>query len=623
MENGVDDFELEIKQEFISEAADLLSEAEEVFLTLENSTPTEEMLNQLFRVAHNLKGTSKAVGFDQISELTHHTENLILKIQQNEIPLTSKVIDILFDFKDKVEEMLAGFKEDLDAVFDIKSVVDGLELILAGQFEDDTSKGEEIAQEEEEEAETHGMENDEQESTSQVEEISASLDQELENILSTDFESMNQEKNNIQELPQPVIAEAKTLEKKDTPAKSTTKAEDVDEDIRVKLSRINKVNDYIGELVILQTVLEQKRGIEITDELANTSISQMSKIFKELQSMAMSLRMLPLKSTFQRMQRIVRDTSKLLGKDIKLELRGEETEVDKKVVEYILDPLVHIVRNGIDHGVESPEDRNSAGKDPQGVIELFAFHEGSNLIIQITDDGKGIDPNIIRKKGIEKGIINESTQISDQEVIQLIFHPGFSTKETVSEVSGRGVGMDVVKTNIENLGGKVTLQSKLGVGSSFRIELPLTLAIVDGLIIESANHKFALPISQVNEIVQISNENFASATNGGLYYKLRGNIIPVFSLVDKLGIEKPSKNFKEGTAIVTENKDGKFAVLIENVLYKQQVVIKELGSDIKGYNGITGATILGNGKPSFIIDLKELYKDYFKLSNNTHIDIAC
>ncbi len=606
----MDDFELEIKQEFISEASDLLSEAEEVFLTLENSTPTEEMLNQLFRVAHNLKGTSKAVGFDQIAELTHHTENLILKIQQKEIPLTSKVIDILFSFKDKVEEMLEGFKENLDAVFDINSVVTGLELILAGQYDDkDTSTAEAMLA---------------------VEEESCQLDEELESLLSADFEQASRPDTAVTEVDQlTIVAKEQEPEdqqpepvKKET-TRSNNKVDDTDEDIRVKLSRINKVNDYIGELVILQTVLEQKRGVEIKDDLANSSISQMSKIFKELQSMAMSLRMLPLRSTFQRMQRIVRDTSKILGKDIKLELRGEETEVDKKVVEYILDPLVHIVRNGIDHGVESPEDRTAAGKNPQGIIELFAFHEGSNLIIQITDDGKGIDPSVVRRKGIEKGIISETTNISDQEVIQLIFHPGFSTKETVSEVSGRGVGMDVVKTNIENLGGKVTLQSKIGVGSSFRIELPLTLAIVDGLIIETGDHKFALPISQVNEIVQISNENFASATNGGLYYKLRGNIIPVFSLTEKLGISKSSHEITEGTAIVTENKDGKFAVLIENVLYKQQVVIKELGNDIKGYNGITGATILANGKPSFIIDLKELYKDFFKLSNNTHFDIAC
>lgn len=596
MEKGVDEFELEIKQEFISEAADLLFQAEEVFLTLENSTPDEEMLNLLFRVAHNLKGTSMAVGFEQISELTHHTENLILKIQQNEIPLTTKVIDVLFAFKDKVEEMLDGYKENLEATFDISEVVHNLEVILGGDYHDSMEASED----------SPSLEKDREEKYENEAKGDAQPDLNLDqNILPL---SNSEEEASGSKKPQ---------------AKAPKKKEDTDEDIRVKLSRINKVNDYIGELVILQTVLEQKRGVEITDDLSISSISQMSKIFKELQSMAMSLRMLPLKSTFQRMQRIVRDTSKALNKDIKLELRGEDTEVDKKVVEFILDPLVHIVRNGIDHGVEAPHERTEAGKPSQGVIELFAFHEGSNLIIQITDDGKGIDPNIIRRKGIEKGILNESSPISDEEVIQLIFHPGFSTKETVSEVSGRGVGMDVVKTNIENLGGKVSLQSKVGIGSSFRIELPLTLAIVDGLIIESGDHKFALPLSQVQEIVQISKDNFASATGGGLYYKLRGNIIPVFSLAEKLDLKKDRPDLKEATAIITENKDGKFAVLIENVLYKQQVVIKELGADIKGFNGITGATILGNGKPSFIIDLKELYKDFFKLNNNTHFDIAC
>lgn len=589
----MDEFEIEIKKDFLSEATDMLSEAEEVFLALDSGDVSDELLNQLFRVAHNLKGTSKAVGFDQVSELTHVAENLILKIQNKEIELVDPVIEALFKFKDKVSEMIETYKSDLEAMFELTDTIGQLEEVTNGNFE---KRAEAIDEDPEE------ILSEENNTSEDKEELIIHEDLQDEREKTPIVESAPPKEPVPEQKPTPIEAKKKPLE-----------AVDEDEDIRVKLSRINKVNDYIGELVILQTVLNQKQGTEIKDELACKSIKQMNKIFKELQSVSMSLRMLPLKSTFQRMQRIVRDTSKMLGKEVNLNLLGENTEVDKKIVEFILDPLVHIVRNGVDHGIESPEERESSGKQRAGQIELFAFHEGSNLVIQITDDGKGINAEILREKAIAKGIINENQKLAEEEIIQLVFHPGFSTKDQVSEVSGRGVGMDVVKSNIERLGGKVRVKSKVGVGSSFRIELPLTLAIVDGLVIDTADHLFALPLSQVQEIVQVNLNELEEATNGGIYFRLRNNLLPVLKLCDALRIKEKDKR-DSYTAITTKTQEGTVCILVDNVLYRQQVVIKELGQDLKGYKGLVGATILGDGKASFIVDFNELFKDSFRLT---------
>lgn len=417
-------------------------------------------------------------------------------------------------------------------------------------------------------------------------------------------------------LPQEKVA-APAVAKKDKPAapavaKNAKTGGESEESIRVKLSRIDKINNVMGELVILQTVISQRRYEFIRDDLSNKSIGMMGKLFKEVQEIAMSLRMLPLKSTFQKMNRIVRDTSKTLDKKVKLHMRGEETEVDKTVLEKIADPLVHIVRNAVDHGLESPADREEKGKSPEGVVELMAFHEGSNLVIQVTDDGKGIDPEIIRKKAIEKKVISEGTELSDQQVLQLIFHPGFSTKEQVTEVSGRGVGMDVVKTNIEGLGGEVTLMSKPGEGSSVKVTLPLTLAIIEGLVISVNREKFVIPLGQVFEIAQVKKENIETFSGVANLFKLRGEVLPLFFINNKLG--KKLEDADARTVIIVRGANHAFGVAVDDILNQQQIVIKKLGEDIQGEKGIMGSAIMADGMPSVILDLHELFNEDLKSS---------
>ncbi len=557
------DFESELKIDFLNEAKDLLSQAENAFLKLDPLADNLNLLNEIFRMAHNLKGTSMAVGFEQLSEVTHVAENLILKLKDGAIQVSDEVINVLLIFKDKVNEMISGLQKDLTAKFDTGSTITSINGVINGG---------------------------------------------------------GAAPKKVVELPiETSVAEEVVIEpikmappEKKAPAPTVHADNNDDDSIRVKTSRIDKINNIIGELVILQTVLEQRSLSFIKDDLSNKSINQMSKLFKEVQEISMSLRMVPLKPTFQKMIRIVRDTSKLLNKKVNLVLKGEDNEIDKTVLEHLADPLVHIIRNAVDHGLELPEDRVKANKNDTGTVEIMAYHEGSNLIIQVTDDGKGINPEVIKNKAVQKGILRENTNLSENEIIQLIFHPGFSTKEQVTEVSGRGVGMDVVKTNVEQLGGDVRVVSKVGTGSSFKIVLPLTLAIVDGLVIHAGIQKYVIPLGQVHEVTTVKKTNITKVPSGGFLFTLRGEVFPLFYLGSKIGSEIKLRT--EESVMMLRGTKYPFGVVIDEIINQQQVVIKKLGDEIKELPGVMGAAILGDGKPAIILDIYEIFKNDLKES---------
>ena len=630
----MDEFEIELKEDFLEESVDLLEKAEQAFLDLEDNRDDPELINSIFRLAHNLKGTSRAVGFEQLAELTHIAENLILKIKEGEIKVTDPIVTGLLSFKDKVEEMVNGLREDLDARFELTDVIDILNKLTSGSSDDLPQSDEpsvsevEVMTEEplvEEEIEVPSIEAFEEEESSAEEkpvvmsqaaiDSMAELGLDISNMVAEEesppeegvlnFKNIAKEKEVIAPAP-----EEKVIEK--VKPKTASKKSDEDESIRVKLSRIDQINNIVGELVILQTVINQRRYEYIKDDLSNNSIGQMSKLFKEAQELAMSLRMLPLKATFQKMNRIVRDTSKALSKEVNLIIEGEDTEVDKTILEQIADPLVHIIRNAVDHGLESSETRLESGKDKKGNVWLRAFHEGSNLVIEVRDDGKGIPPDIIRRKAIENKVITENQEISEYELINLIFHPGFSTKEEVTEVSGRGVGMDVVKTNIEGLGGEVGVTSILGSGSTFKIILPLTLAIIDGLVIKSDDQRYVIPLGQVFEVITLNKEDITAFSGGGNLFTLRGEVLPLFALNKKLG--KKYETSEKNTVIVLRGLDYSIGVCVDSILNQQQIVIKQLGDDIRATKGMMGSAILGDGQPAFIIDLFETFKSDMKKS---------
>jgi two-component system, chemotaxis family, sensor kinase CheA len=540
----MDEFEKELKLSFLQEANQHLQDTEQCFLDLEKKSNDPELIEKIFRFAHNLKGSAKAVGFSDMGEFMHEMESLLIKIKKGEILVKASTVSLLLLCNDHLRLWVQALSKNLEAKVDFQNLLMNLQ--------------------------SHS-----------------------ENIEAQDDEFLSQLSVNFIDVSVADSEETNSI---------------ADESIRVALPRLEKLMNNVGELVILQTVLNQHKS-EIESSLLQKTITQLAKITKDIQDISMSLRMLPLKQTFQKMQRIVRDTAQELDKEIQLVLEGEETELDKTVIEHLSDPLVHLIRNAVDHGIEIPEEREAAGKSRKGRIYLRAFHSAGKIIIQVRDDGKGLDPNILKQKAIEKSLISEQMNMSEIEAQNLIFFPGFSTKKQATEISGRGIGMDVVKTNIEKiLHGEISLQSQPGMGTLFTIQLPLTLAIVEGMIVSSKNEKYIVPLAQIHESVRL-NESIVHKTAGlGTILTLRDEEIPLFHINELLFHRgnREARSLQNSIAIIIRSGATPFAVAVDDILGQHQVVIKSLGKEMRSMRGLAGGAILGDGKAALILDLQEL-----------------
>ena len=615
----MDEFEKEVKTDFLFEATQLLNDAEQAFLALEGNKDNPDLMNEIFRLAHNLKGTSRAVGFGDVAEFTHEWENLILKIKEGKIAVTDSIVSLLLECNDHVSIMIKMLTMDMDSKFDSKEIISKIHLALEGNYVADNVQA---AAPSEVFSEVPPAEMFEEEA---IAEADAEILKNFESNLQSNPMSVEQTEERAKSFfPSEHKKEVAAQEAQHTEAKKPQdnkgKGPAVEDDnIRVSLSRVEKLNDVVGELVIIQTVLNQHRE-EIQSPLMLKSLSQLSKLSKEIQNISMSLRMIPLKQTFQKMQRIVRDTSKALNKKVHLELIGDETEIDKTVLEHLSDPLVHIVRNAVDHGLEATENRLSAGKPEEGRVTLKAYHEGNNLVIEIKDDGKGINPKIIREKAIEKKVITATQHLSDEDLVNLVFHPGFSTKSEVSEISGRGVGMDVVKTNIEKLSGEVKITTEVGKGSTFRVVLPLTLAIIEGMVTKIGDERYIIPLAQIYESLSPTKEIIHHVNGVGECLNLRGQVLPLMRVSKALGRTTKERPATEQIAIIVNSEERNFAVLVDDITHQQQVVIKKLGEEIVNQKGFMGSSILGDGRPAFILDLIELYSGTMKKRKDNFIE---
>jgi two-component system chemotaxis sensor kinase CheA len=562
----MDELQVQLRQIFLEEAAESLVAAEEAFLRLEKEPSDAATIEQIFRLAHNLKGSSRAVGLDDMAGFTHKLESFLLKIKNKEFNADSKVVDLLLRCSDHINQLVIAAKNNSSGPTSEALVTEM----------DDLAKGT---------ATNHQ---------------SPAVD-----VLSDSGEKVGDGWGLFSEPSVGIKAVPKTVPTSITEFKAEAaklpKAGQ-EESIRISLSRLEKLIDNIGELVVLQTVLTQQRG-DTSTQLVQRTISQLGKITKEIQDTSLSLRMTPLKSTFQKMQRIVRDTAKTLGKEIELRLEGEDTELDKTVVDHLGDPLVHLIRNAVDHGVESPEAREAAGKSKTGTVRLAASYRGGKIEILVSDDGKGLDPVKLREKAVEKGILRAGQTISDEEARLLIFHAGFSTKTEVTDVSGRGVGMDVVRTNIEKvLQGEISIESTVGSGSTFRILLPLTLSIIEGMIVRSGTERYVIPLSQMHEALQLAKANVHQTKGLGRILQLRGESLPLHQLNTMLG-HKDSPASSESAAIVVRTANEPFAIAVDEIIFRQQVVIKRLGPEAGSLAGIMGSAVLGDGLPGIILDL--------------------
>ena len=654
----MDEFQ-EILQDFLVESFELVEKLDEDLVELESNPEDLELLNGIFRVAHTVKGASSFLNFDVLTHLTHHMENVLNKARHGELTITPDVMDVILESVDLMKALLETIRDtSADAGIDVSDCVVRLDKITGGTGEVETPVAaapvepetveepvvEESSKEDgsdEEELDYENMDPDEIEA--EIERLLAQRQEEdrkkreakiaagesvptpppapdEETPSSTSSESPKEEPSPAQKsTPAPAPTPApKAAPKKEEPPKAAAPARKapaaVEQTIRVDVKRLDHLMNLIGELVLAKNRLikinddveERYEGEEFLEEL-NQVVSIVSLVTTDLQIAVMKTRMLPIGKVFNKFPRMIRDLSRELNKKIELEISGEETELDKSIVEEIGDPLVHIIRNSCDHGVEAPEDRIAKGKPETGIIALKAYNEGNQIVIQIDDDGKGLDPEMLKNKSLEKGIITEkeADNMSDKEAFGLIFKPGFSTAAAVTNVSGRGVGMDVVKTNIEKLNGIIDIDSEVGKGTSMKLKIPLTLAIIQALLVGVQEEYYAIPLASVLETVRISKDEIYTV-EGKSVMRLRDEVLSLVHIGDIFEVERILDTSEHAYVVVLGLGTSKLGLIVDTLVGQEEIVIKSLGDYLKGIEGIAGATIRGDGGVTLIVDVVAL-----------------
>ncbi len=614
----------EIVESFIIETKEILEKLDLNLIELENRPKDNDLLNEVFRSFHTIKGTSGFLGLDRLSKVTHRCEDLLNKLRKGEAELNSELMDGILMAYDKIQEMLVNIESNLSDDVPIDETIEVLNGLLSnlesnsGGAQQAASKteaqnkevGVEVVQEEaKEEAKEQGSIQQEQsnpkEGQPEVQEETAE-----EQVKDQDEQDETQEEDNkAPEEHNKLSKEPRRAPKIDTGIK---KAENT---IRVDVERLDELLTIASELVLGRNRLAQVNS-EVAMEFEGTKISrdladaakQIDLMTNELQLVVMKTRMVKIGKVFNRFPRLMRDLAKETKKEINLVLRGEDTELDKTLIEEINDPLVHLIRNSADHGIEPPEVREKAGKDRTGTVTLSAEQEGNQIIITIEDDGKGIDPEFIKEKAISKGLITreKTRELSRQECYNLIFLPGFSTAEVVTNVSGRGVGMDVVKTNVMKLRGIISIDSVVGKGTKMIIKLPLTLAIIPGLIVKVKSEIVIIPLNSVIEVVRVHVED-VFLVNQCETIRRRDNVIPLVE-IDKLLYNDHLNDDKRiwQYVVIVGLAEKRFGIKVDGLLGQKEVVIKSLGNYLGTIEGIAGSTIMGDGTVVMIVDIGEL-----------------
>ncbi len=592
-----EDVDAELLGEFIAEGSDLIENAEEALLTLETNPEDIESVGTVFRAFHTVKGTAAFLELSLISELGHHAESLLSRVRDGDIrysggyaDLSLRALDMIKDLITRVQVALTGdpllkprgYDELVKVLANpeaagISEESDGVPAPRVGDMLVAQKKLE--REKVEEAADAHP---DEKLGVALVKSNAAS----------------------VKDVGQALRAQKRI--KSSSPV--------MDSSVRVSTQRMDRLIDMVGELVIAHSMIAQDNLISNSDnhDLAK-KVAHTSKIIRELQDVSMSMRMVPLKATFNKMARLVRDVSRKVGKNVNLVTEGEDTEIDRNLVNIINDPLVHMVRNAVDHGIEMPEERQQTGKPEYGDVQLLAYHSAGSVVVEIRDDGRGLDRDVILAKAREKGLIgassdNNDRSLSDREIFNMIFAPGFSTAQVVTDVSGRGVGMDVVKKNIESLRGQVEIKSELGRGSVFRMSLPLTLAIIDGMVVRVGCETYVIPtISIVRSINPVAGD-LSTVLQHGEMLTLKDGLIPLYRMAHLYHIEDAKDDPDDTVIVIVEDEERRAGLVIDELIGRQQVVIKSLGETMKDIPGISGGAIMPDGRVGLIIDVGGLVR---------------
>ncbi len=551
----------ELVQDFLVETNEIIENLDHDLVELESNQNDLELLNKIFRGAHTMKGSSSFLGFNKLAELTHHAEDILNKLRKGEMVVTREIMDTLLEFVDKTKQIISDIENGTDTT-DCSSVIEDLKLASEGKLTSKTKNNKSASQ-----------------AAAPAAQVPATA-------------------------PKPQAAP-----KKQEAPKVVHQATSVEQTIRVDVSRLDSLVNLVGELVLSRNMLSQIAG-ELENKFENEYLVEQLLVATnaigmnttELQLAIMKTRMIAIGKVFNRFPRVVRDIARDTGKEIELVISGEETELDKQVIESIGDPLLHMIRNSCDHGVETPEVRLAKGKPRMGTVNLSAYHEGNHVVIEIKDDGAGMDPDKIKRKAIEKGVItvDEANSMDDRQAFSLIFKPGFSTADKITNISGRGVGMDVVRTNIEKLNGIITIDSKIDEGSTFYLKLPLTLAIIQALLVEVAGETFAIPLASVVETVRITNEEIHSF-EGSEVLKLRDRVLSLIRLDEAFALDELEQD--EIYVVVVALAEKQLGLIVDKLIGQEEIVIKSLGDYLGGNPGIAGATITGDGRVRLILDV--------------------
>ncbi|MCQ2769667.1 chemotaxis histidine kinase/response regulator CheAY2 [Helicobacter pylori] len=640
----------EIMEDFLIEAFEMNEQLDQDLVELEHNPEDLDLLNRIFRVAHTIKGSSSFLNLNILTHLTHNMEDVLNRARKGEIKITPDIMDVVLRSIDLMKTLLVTIRDtgsdtNNGKENEIEEVVKKLQAITSQNLEGakETSGTKEAPKEEnKEEAKEENKENKAKAPTAEntasdnpladepdldyanmsAEEVEAEIERLLNKRQEADKERRAQKKQEAKQEVAPTKEAPKTetpkAPKTETKAKAKADTEEnkapsigVEQTVRVDVRRLDHLMNLIGELVlgknrlirIYSDVEERYDGEKFLEEL-NQVVSSISAVTTDLQLAVMKTRMQPVGKVFNKFPRMVRDLSRELGKSIELIIEGEETELDKSIVEEIGDPLIHIIRNSCDHGIEPLEERRRLNKPETGKVQLSAYNEGNHIVIKISDDGKGLDPVMLKEKAIEKGVISErdAEGMSDREAFNLIFKPGFSTAKVVSNVSGRGVGMDVVKTNIEKLNGIIEIDSEVGVGTTQKLKIPLTLAIIQALLVGVQEEYYAIPLSSVLETVRISQDEIYTV-DGKSVLRLRDEVLSLVRLSDIFKVDAILESNSDVYVVIIGLADQKIGVIVDYLIGQEEVVIKSLGYYLKNTRGIAGATVRGDGKITLIVDV--------------------
>ncbi len=653
----------EIMEDFLIEAFEMNEQLDQDLVELEHNPEDLDLLNRIFRVAHTIKGSSSFLNLNILTHLTHNMEDVLNRARKGEIKITPDIMDVVLRSIDLMKTLLVTIRdtgsdtnngkenEIEEAVKQLQAITSqNLEGAKEGTKEAPKKENEkEVKKEAEKENTEENQENKAKAPTAKdfasdnplanepdldytnmsAEEVEAEIERLLNKRQEADKERRAQKKQEAK--PKQEVAPQTEISKTETPKTETPKAPKteiktkakadteenkapsigVEQTVRVDVRRLDHLMNLIGELVlgknrlirIYGDVEERYDGEKFLEEL-NQVVSSISAVTTDLQLAVMKTRMQPVGKVFNKFPRMVRDLSRELGKSIELIIEGEETELDKSIVEEIGDPLIHIIRNSCDHGIEPLEERRKLNKPETGKVQLSAYNEGNHIVIKISDDGKGLDPVMLKEKAIEKGVISErdAEGMSDREAFNLIFKPGFSTAKVVSNVSGRGVGMDVVKTNIEKLNGIIEIDSEVGVGTTQKLKIPLTLAIIQALLVGVQEEYYAIPLSSVLETVRISQDEIYTV-DGKSVLRLRDEVLSLVRLSDIFKVDTILESNSDVYVVIIGLADQKIGVIVDYLIGQEEVVIKSLGYYLKNTRGIAGATVRGDGKITLIVDV--------------------